>query len=48
MFSGTVFHICGPKVVRLFDPYLVALCLLTIRLFGQTLELTLQVKISFV
>ena len=48
MLSGRVFHICGPKVVRLLVPYLVVLCLLTIRLFGRTLGLTLEVKISFI
>ena len=48
MFSGRVFHVCEPKVVRLFVPYLVVLCLLTIRLFGQTFGLTLEVKISFI
>ena len=48
MFSGRVFHVCEPKVVRLFVPYLVVLCLLTIRLFGRTLGLTLEIKISFI
>ena len=48
MISGRVFHICLPKVTRLFLPYLVVLCLLPIRLFGQTLGLTLEVKIYFI
>ena len=48
MFSCRVFHICIPKVVRLFVPYLVILCLLTIRLFGRTLGLTLEVKMFFI
>ena len=48
MFSGRVFHVCVTIVVKLFVPYLVAICLLTIGLFGQTLKLTLQVKISFI
>ena len=45
---GRVFHICVPKVANLFVPYLVVLCLFTIRLFSQTLGLTLKVKISFI
>ena len=48
MFSSGVFHVCITTVVKLFVQYLVAICLLTIGLFGQTLELTLQVKLSFI
>ena len=47
MFTGKVFHIYRPKVVRVFVPYLVVLCLLTIRLFGQILGIKFRGKNIF-
>ena len=48
MFFVRVFHVCVITVVRLFVPYLLAICFLTIGLFGQTLKLTLEVEIFFI